>query len=195
MTDRLAKAPAPVAHRPGWLRRFIRTYLIERTLWRVPRTDKVLDLCCGHGFYFSINPHAHGVDGDPESLTVLRGRGHAVVQSDVLQGLPYRDGAFESVIAHDVLEHFTFDELTRLLTEVHRVLAPRGTFLVFVPNRKGYDFGVDIRVGHQLFVTQVEIRQLIAGKFALRRNYPEPLPRWIGQYFTHNKEVFELERL
>ncbi|HZU36248.1 MAG TPA: class I SAM-dependent methyltransferase [Gemmataceae bacterium] len=185
-------APAPPARRPKPVRKFIRTWFLERTLRRVPKTRQILDLGCGYGFYFSINPHARGVDGDPVAVEYLCQQGFDVQQADFLQGLPYPDAEFEYVIAHDVLEHFRFDELESLCSEVHRILRPGGIFLVLVPNRKGYDYGLRTGAGHQLFVTRSEIERLCQGCFGLRWQYPEPLPRWLGRFFTHNKEVFEL---
>ncbi len=184
--------PAPPARKPNPLLKWVRTYLVERTLWSLPRTDEVLDLCCGYGFYFGINPNARAVDGDPACVQHLRGKGFRVEQCDILQRLPYGDGAFRHVVAHDVLEHFTFEELRHVLAEVWRVLKPGGRFLVYVPNRKGYDYGLRIGAGHRLFVTRAEIDELRRGLFGLRRHFPEPLPRWLGAFFTHNKEVFEL---
>lgn len=181
--------------RPGSLRKFVRTYLLERSLWRLPKDDTVLDLCCGYGFYFTINPRAAGIDGDPGAVALLRARGHDVRQGDVLERLPWEDGRFRWVVAHDVLEHFTFEELVRLLREVRRVLAPGGRFLVIVPNRKGFEYGVRKEVGHKLFVTAREVEALArAVAFDVEAAYPEPLPRALGRFFTHNKEVFHLRK-
>lgn len=182
------------ARRPTPVRKWIRTHLLERTLWRLPRTDRVLDLCCGYGFYFGINPRACGIDGDARAVELLRRAGHDVVCGDVLAGLPYPDGRFEAVIAHDVLEHFELPELRRLTAEAWRVLRPGGLFVVIVPNRKGYDYGVAAGVGHRLFVTEREVKLLAEGRFTVERSYPEPLPRALGRFFTHNKEVFLLRR-
>jgi SAM-dependent methyltransferase len=191
-TEQFEGSVSPAANRPNPLLKWVRTYLVERTLWRVPKNDKVLDMCCGYGFYFSINPRAHGVDSDPACIEYLRQRGISARQCDVLKDFPYDDGQFEYVIAHDVLEHFVVEELEILLANVHRVLKSGGVFLVFVPNRKGYDYGVRIGVGHKLYVTAREISNLCRRRFTIRRNYAEPLPRWMGRFFTHNKEVFEL---
>jgi SAM-dependent methyltransferase len=180
---------------PNPILKWIRTRYLEPTLRRLPRTEKVLDLCCGYGFYFGINPNARAVDGDPRVVEHLRERGFHVDLCNVLEGLPHPDGEFEHVIAHDVLEHFTLDELHSLFDEVHRVLAPHGVFWVHVPNRKGYDHGLRIGAGHKMFVTRDEIERLAPGRFDLRNHYPEPFPRWIGRHFTHNKEVFHLVRV
>ncbi len=190
------RAPAPTMWRPGALRKLLRTRVLERSLRRLPRDRSVLDLCCGHGFYFDINPAACGIDGDPVAVASLRARGLDVRHGDVLAGLPWEDGRFGWVVAHDVLEHFELAPLLRLAAEVRRVLAPGGRFLVLVPNRRGYDYGVRHGVGHRLFVTAREI-DLLAGQcgFEVEAAYPEPLPRWAGRLFTHNKEVFRLRRL
>lgn len=192
--DRPAPAPVVTARRPTPLRKWIRTHLLERTLWRLPRTDQVLDLCCGYGFYFGINPRACGIDGDPGAVELLRRAGHDVRCGNVLEGLPYPDGRFEVVVAHDVLEHFELEDLRRLTGEAWRVLRPGGLFVVIVPNRKGYDYGLAAGVGHRLFVTDREVAELARGRFRVERSYPEPLPRALGRFFTHNKEVFLLRR-
>lgn len=189
-----SRAPAAVMWRPGALRKRLRACLLERTLRRLPRTDRVLDFCCGWGFYFMINPRARGIDGDPACVRFLRERGFCVDQADVLSRLPYADGAFDCVVAHDALEHFEFEQLRFIFAEVHRVLSPGGTFVVIVPHRKGYDYGLRMDVGHRLFVRREEVERLRGRQFELLRQYAEPLPRWIGRCFTHNKEVFWLQR-
>lgn len=182
------------SRRPSSLRKWLRSHLIERTLRRVPRGRDVLDLCCGYGFYFDINPDAAGFDGDPRCVGPLRARGLDVTLGNVLERLPYPDGRFGWVLAHDVLEHFTAEEHLLIAAEVHRVLRPGGRFVVIVPNRKGYDYGVRIDIGHRLFVTSKEIADFARGRFTLEASYAEPLPRLLGAHFTHNKEVFLLQK-
>jgi len=180
--------------RPNPVLKWARAHFVERTLRGLPRTNEVLDLCCGYGFYLTMNPDAKGVDGDPVSVAQLKQQGYDVAQADVLKGLPYADGQFRHVIAHDVLEHFSMDELMVLMPEVHRVIAPGGQFWVFVPNLKGYNYGVQLDIGHKHYVTAPDIERLRVGLFELERNYAEPLPRKLGKRFTHNKEVFVLRK-
>lgn len=169
--------------------------MLERTLRRVPRTSDVLDFCCGHGFYFDINPSACGFDGDPGCVALLRARGLDVTLGNALERLPYDDGRFGWILAHDVLEHFSMDELRSVVSELHRILRPGGRFVVFVPNRKGYELGVRRGVGHRLFVTEREISEVSASLFTTEASYAEPLPRRIGERFAHNKEVFWLRKI
>ncbi|MEA2784713.1 MAG: hypothetical protein QOF71_817 [Candidatus Eremiobacteraeota bacterium] len=185
---------APTIYKPNPVKKFVRTYLLERTLWSIPKTADVLDLCCGYGFYFTINPHAKGVDGDPKAVTELRSRGFAVEHANVVEGLPFAAGSFDYVVAHDVFEHFDFDELAGLTREIHRVLRPNAVLAVWVPNRRGYELGVRNGSGHRLYVTAAEIGRLIAPYFELEKHYAEPLPRLVGRFFDHNKEVFILRR-
>ncbi len=189
-----AVSGSPVTLRPNPLLKWLRTRFLEPTLRTLPKTERVLDLGCGYGFYFGINPRARAVDGNPECVAFLRGRGYDVACCNLTGALPFADTGFDWVVAHDVCEHFHYPELERLFEEVRRILAPGGTFLVFVPNRKGYDWGLRAGAGHVLFVTERELRQLSGGRFSVERHYPEPLPRWIGRHFTHNKEVFHLRR-
>ena len=183
---------AAPTRKPNSIKKFIRTYFIERTLQKLPKTNSILDLGTGYGFFLSINPNACGIDGDHTSITYLKAKGYNVQQCDILKKLPFQNSEFEYAIAHDVLEHFTYDELKLIFPEVHRILKSGGHFLIFVPNKRGYDLGLRTGAGHKLFVTDSEIKNLSKGFFLIQKNYPEPLPRGIGKFFNHNKEVFEL---
>ncbi len=48
--------------------------------------------------------------------------------------LPFRDAAFQAVLALDVLEHLHTDDIEACLREVVRVLEPGGRFLMATPN-------------------------------------------------------------
>ena len=58
-------------------------------------------------------------------------RPHVVADLD-RGGLPFRDDAFQTVAAYDVVEHVA--DLVALVGEVHRVLRPGGVFLVTTPH-------------------------------------------------------------
>jgi len=190
-----ASPDAPLLLKSSPARTWVRTHFLERTLRKLPKSPRTLDLCCGYGFYFSINPDAQGIDGDPVSVDTLLAAGRNVKLGNVLEPLPYDDAAFDYVLAHDTLEHFIQPELESLLREIHRVLSDEGILLVWVPNRKGYVSGLTPEVGHRLFVTREVIDRLIPGLFAIDRHYSEPLPRNIGRAFVHNKEVFWLRKI
>lgn len=173
----------------------IRARIIERTLRKIPKERHVLDLCCGYGFYFLINPLAQGIDGDPSCANYLKKKGIIIPLANILYTLPYKSGCFSYVIAHDVFEHFSMPDLRSIVQEIHRILESSGKLIVFVPNRKGYDFGIRINIGHKTFITKNEIERLIPNLFKIESHYAEPLPRFLGKLFTHNKEVFILKKL
>jgi len=63
---------------------------------------------------------------------------------DLRKSLPIADASFNKVYCSHVLEHFTFRDLQRLLSEVHRVMRPGGEFLIVVPDASIY---VDAYIG------------------------------------------------
>jgi len=104
---------------------------------QVPLEGKrILDAGCGVGAFVrrlrEFTPDVHGFDVERES--VLRGIEEIPGLSlAVAEHLPYRDGAFDVVLMHEVLEHV--DDDLESLREMHRVLAPGGRLVVFCPNR------------------------------------------------------------
>lgn len=46
----------------------------------------------------------------------------------------FEDGSAEMIVLHHVLEHFGCGEADALLKECHRILAPGGSLLIFIPD-------------------------------------------------------------
>jgi ubiquinone/menaquinone biosynthesis C-methylase UbiE len=76
-------------------------------------------------------PRIAGVDLDLDGLQ-QHARLRERVQCDICS-LPFRRGSFDLVTANMVMEHV--GDPDQVLSEVHRVLAPGGTFLCHTPNR------------------------------------------------------------
>ena len=102
---------------------------------------RMLDIGCGVGAFVrrlgELSPHVYGVDIDGErvrrgaqALTAAESGGLAVAVSE---NLPFRDGAFDLVLLHEVLEHVRDDALT--LREACRVTRTGGNVVIFCPNR------------------------------------------------------------
>lgn len=53
---------------------------------------------------------------------------------DLSQPLPFANGSVNEVLAQDILEHFTKEDLIGVVSEIGRVLKPGGTLTVRVPN-------------------------------------------------------------
>jgi SAM-dependent methyltransferase len=110
--------------------------------------DRVLDMGCGAGrhAFEALRRGAHVVafDADAGELEQVgamftamkeageapRGASAAVVRGDAT-AMPFADGAFDRVIAAEVLEHIPGDQ--RAIREVTRVLRPGGVAAVTVP--------------------------------------------------------------
>lgn len=185
----------PETQRSSKLREWLRTKLLSKPLKDITDKDKkILDLGCGWGIYFKINSNAWGIDIDKKCIDYLRSRNYKVVQGNLLGSLPFESDFFDVVICHDVLEHFELDETKTIFYEVHRILKKRGVFLIIIPNRKGYEFGLRINAGHKHFINLDEIRAISKDSFILRKHHYYPLPKLLGSLFTHNKEIIRLEK-
>jgi predicted SAM-dependent methyltransferase len=62
----------------------------------------------------------------------------ADIPFDLRAGLPFRSGTVTQIYCEHVLEHFEYRHLSNLLAECHRVLEPRGTLSISVPNARLY---------------------------------------------------------
>jgi SAM-dependent methyltransferase len=96
----------------------------------------VLDIGCGEGQVARLASLAGAttvIGVDPTSAQVIearrRGGGPAYARSGA-KALPFRDGAFDTVVACLVFEHIV--DVDDAIAEVGRVLAPGGRFLFFL---------------------------------------------------------------
>ncbi len=101
-------------------------------------SDRALDLGCGDGHFSGVLAGAvtavTGADVAEAALTRARRRHPGLCFERVpFDGeLPFEDGAFDLVWASEVIEHVA--DTARWLSEVRRVLAPRGRLLVTTPS-------------------------------------------------------------
>jgi SAM-dependent methyltransferase len=105
----------------------IRALLSEATL---PSRPRVLDAGCGTGrnlVEFGDPETASGVDPSPEAVEFCHRRGLLNVRHGSLESLPFESGAFDLLLACDVLEHVADDSLA--LRELRRV-ADKGAYLI-----------------------------------------------------------------
>jgi SAM-dependent methyltransferase len=97
-------------------------------------------------------------------VRVARGRGLAAVRADA-RALPVASGAFDLLVAFDVLEHIDEDHLAA--AEMFRVLRPGGTALVAVPADMALWSAHDVASGHFRRYTRTGLAELL-GKGGLR---------------------------
>ena len=88
----------------------------------------------------------HFVDISEPALAKLRGRAASVVL-DSISALPFADSGFDLVCAFDIVEHVDDDDLA--LSELSRVCAPGGIFLLSVPLHPSRWTAFDEFVGHR----------------------------------------------
>ena len=147
-----------------------------------------LDVGCGAGRYLRhLREPVVGVDIDRPLLARLAKEGWPVVLGDAHR-LPFRDGAFRTVLFSEVLEHVP--EPRKAVSEVKRVLAKGGRVVLSTPSRR-YPFIWDPRnwvrehqglppvrrktvftnwtPDHKRLFTAAEVRQLLAPEIAVER--------------------------
>jgi SAM-dependent methyltransferase len=116
-------------------KRFFRTRLVRR----YAQAGRLLELGCAYGFLLralqkdfecdGIDISQHAIDAAREITTANFECG------DINQLLPKKaDGAYDILLAFDVLEHLPQEQIGSLLREMARVLRPDGVVLVSVPN-------------------------------------------------------------
>lgn len=128
-------------------RRDIRPHL-PRSL--PPRRSRVLDIGCGQGQLVRLLAadgfDARGVDVSPEQVELARAAGLDQIElgdfHDDLCGSP---GTLDAVVATDVLEHLTREEVVDTFGDVRRALRSGGVFVARVPN------AVSPTGGHTMF--------------------------------------------
>lgn len=150
--------------RMPYLRQLIRRH------FPADRDAAILELGCGHGALLYALQQAgytntRGVDGSSEQVVAAQRLGIMGVREggvmDALRKTP--DVSQDVVVAFDLIEHFTKDELIPLVDEVRRTLKSGGKWIIHTPNGEGPFFG-RIRYGdltHELAFTRVSIAQLL----------------------------------
>jgi SAM-dependent methyltransferase len=163
------EAEAEVERTHWWFegRRAILTRFLAALKPPLPPGAWVLDVGCGTGANGPAlaegGRFAVGLDFSlvPLGLQGATGRGHAARLRGDATRLPFRDGAFDMVVALDVLEHIDDDRAAA--AELVRVLRPGGVLLVFVPALRLL-WGLQDEVSHhRRRYGRAELQRLIAG--------------------------------
>ena len=131
---------------------FYPTYLakmarVREYLQALPPGARVLDAGCGEGVLVEEFQGRLAIEGlDPNYSA-------AHVQQGSLTALPYGTASFDRALCLDVLEHLSFDDQSRALGELFRVLKPRAELLVTVPNLAHLQSRVHFLLGGRLIRT------------------------------------------
>ncbi len=88
--------------------------------WLPPSIASVLDVGCGNGILINQLKNTGLVVGTDRSWAALQWVQAPCCQGDALS-LPFKDGAFDVVLAMEIIEHIPFSHFNQSLTELARV--------------------------------------------------------------------------
>ncbi len=131
----------------GQLEAWEKEYSSPDPLWKGPapgislRGSRVLELGCGNGKTLSALSHeAVGLDHSLNALLRCPTNRASLVRGEVLH-LPFRDGSFDTVLLHHVLEHLVEDERVKAVEEAIRVMVPGGLMSIRVFSVRDMRYG------------------------------------------------------
>jgi 2-polyprenyl-3-methyl-5-hydroxy-6-metoxy-1,4-benzoquinol methylase len=155
---------AGLAPRRAYLRR-----LVDRH-FPPSREAAIFEIGCGHGALVHVAREMgyramRGVDGSPAQVAAARRLGiDGVEAGEALAGLnALAPASQDCIVAFDVIEHLTKDELIAVTDGVARALKPGGRWIVHVPNGASPFAGI-VRYGdltHELAFTEESLSQLM----------------------------------
>jgi 2-polyprenyl-3-methyl-5-hydroxy-6-metoxy-1,4-benzoquinol methylase len=157
------------------------------------RNTRILDLGCGAGaFIFWLEQRGYknivGIDVSEEMVAIAQKAGLGQVKlGEILPELrATRSRSLDVVLAIDVFEHMSREQLFEICDEVFRVLKPGGRIIAHVPNAGGI-FGSAIRYGdltHEVAFTASSIRQLFntTGFRDVRCYEDKPIPHGVKSF-------------
>lgn len=129
----------------------------------------ILDIGCGDGNFVywlhKIGYHrTNGIDISQEQINSGKGMGIPNLECvDIVNYLSDNTIQFDLIIARDVIEHFTKDEVFEILALVNKNLKEGGLFIIQVPNGQGL-FYTSIFYGdytHEMAYTTSSVNQII----------------------------------
>ena len=161
------------------------------------RNQRIVDLGCGQGTLIYCLKQAGyanvaGADLSEQQVEIAKQLGiPEVILSDIDTFLSAQESPIDVVMAIDILEHLTPQELFETLDGIYRSLAVGGRIVLRVPNGAGI-FGMQIRYGdftHENCYTERSIHQILRTvgfksvdsyeSGPVRHNFKSSI-RWIG---------------
>jgi 2-polyprenyl-3-methyl-5-hydroxy-6-metoxy-1,4-benzoquinol methylase len=115
------------------LRRLYKKFLPEN------RSAQILDIGCGTGYFlYALKTmgytNVEGIDISEQQVTIAKSLGLNVTQSDIFEFLRDKNQQYDVIIATDLLEHLTKNEIIELLDSANKAMRPEGIFMCAVPN-------------------------------------------------------------
>jgi len=121
--------------------------------------------------------HVHGLELVDERAELARRRGFHVHTGDIEELWPFPDNYFDVVHANQVIEHVL--QLDHFVTEIRRVLKPRGVAVVCTENLASWHNVGALALGYQPFsLTNVSNVRPIGNRFALHAGEQPEYESW-----------------
>jgi SAM-dependent methyltransferase len=150
------------------------------------RAAPILEIGCGAGALLAYLErrgfsHATGIDISAEQVDLAQKRGVRAEVADAFEVLAVAGGRLQAILAVDVLEHFSRDELVRLAPLLYTALRPGGRLLVQTANGAGLFPGQVIYgdLTHMTIFTPHTLAQLLRpagfGAFTFYETGPIPV--------------------
>jgi SAM-dependent methyltransferase len=138
------------------------------------KNTKILDLGCGYGTTLAcLNNLGYsdfiGVDSSKEAINLLRSTylKEKVIEANIVDFLKQaveQGLIWDVVLAIDILEHFTKDELVEILLLLKPLISPSGRLIIKIPNMQSPLLSGGIVFGdftHEIYVTPDSLGQVL----------------------------------
>jgi len=129
------------------------------------KVSRVLDLGCGIGrhslFLASKGFHVFSIDASSNAVDFTRNAAQEAglsinVRQAPMTTLPFEDRYFDYVLAWNVIYHGDPDTVKMVLSEIARVLRPRGMFQGTMLTKRNAYYGKGRQVAHDTYVNDEE---------------------------------------
>ena len=136
---------------------------VRKFISKLPKKTRILDAGCGEGVLveeFRLKDYlTEEIDINYKSEYVHRGN---------ILDMAYSEDSFEVVLLLDVFEHLSFEDQSKALFEIKRILYSQGKLLISIPNLAHLNSRFQFYLRGQLDRTDIEINH--PGERSLKEN-------------------------
>ncbi len=126
--------------------------------FKIPSDSRVLELGCGNGKTLSallnLGCKITAIDSSKRAVGMCRKLAQnkaEVLLADVCE-LPFKENSFNIVIAFHILEHLILEDRKKAVSEIRRVLSPKGKILLKVFSTEDMRFGKGDEIEENTFL-------------------------------------------
>jgi 2-polyprenyl-3-methyl-5-hydroxy-6-metoxy-1,4-benzoquinol methylase len=155
-------------------RKYYNDYFLNRFLPQ-NKEIKILDIGCGYGSMLaSLQGLGYkqftGVDASKEAINLLQTTdlGEKITESEIIKFLEKsveQNLTWDVVLAIDILEHFSKNEIVYILSLLKKIINATGKLIIKIPNMQSPFLSGEIAFGdftHEVFVTPASLKQVLS---------------------------------